>query len=161
MGYSRIRKNEQAMWVLTPGYTETAEMPKICEVSTWNYVVKAPGFIRETKAFSSINSRDLRLLHESHSTLDVPPNYENFKLARVNHLNPKATEGSSVTSGKSEDSDQKVHPKKSREPVLNIPKKIEPYTAGGIGIYPCVTPSCKWPSSSMFESAKCEMCSKE
>ena len=78
MGYSRIRKNEQTMWVLTPGYTETADMQKVCAVSTWNYVVKAPGFIRETNAFSEINPRDLRLLHESHSTLDIPANYENF-----------------------------------------------------------------------------------
>ena len=160
MGYSRIRKNEQTMWVLTPGYTETAVMEKVCEVSTWNYVVKAPGFIRETKAFTGTDSRELRLLHESHSTLDVPPNYENFKLARVNHVNPKATEVRMVTSGKSEDLEQKVPPKKSPEPVLNVQKKIEPYTAGGIGIYPCTTPSCKWPSTSMFESAKCEKCSK-
>jgi hypothetical protein len=103
----------------------------------------------------------LRLLHESHGTLDIPPNYENFKLARVNHVNPKATEGRTVTSGKSEDLEQKVPLKKSPEPVLNFQKKIEPYTAGGIGIYPCTTPSCKWPSASMFESAKCEKCSKE
>ena len=78
MGYSRIRKNEQTMWVLTPGYTETADMQKVCAVSTWNYVVKAPGFIRETNAFSEINPRDLRLLHESHNSLDIPANYENF-----------------------------------------------------------------------------------
>ena len=25
---------------LTPGYTETAVMQKVCEVSTWNYVVR-------------------------------------------------------------------------------------------------------------------------
>ena len=161
MGYSRIRKNEQTMWVLTPGYTETAVMAKVCEVSTWNYVVKAPGFIRETKAFIGTDSRELRLLHESHSTLDIPANYENFKLVQINHINPKATEGRTVTSGKSEDLGQKVPPKKSHEPVLNVQKKIEPYTAGGIGIYPCTTPSCKWPSASMFESVKCEKCSKE
>jgi len=160
MGYSRIRKNEQTMWVLTPGYTETAVMQKVCEVSTWNYVVNAPGFIRETNAFSGINSRDLRLLHVSHSTLDLPPNYENFKLARVNHANPKATAGRTATSKKSEHLEQKVPPKKSSEPVENVQKKTEPYTAGGIGIYPCTTPSCKWPSASMFESVKCEMCSK-
>ena len=161
MGYSRIRKNEQTMWVLTPGYTETAVMQKVCEVSTWNYVVKAPGFIREINAFSEINPRDLRLLHESHSTLDIPANYENFKLVQINHANPKATEVRKVAFDKSQDGDQKTPPKKASQPILKVQEKIEPYTAGGIGIYPCTTPSCKWPSASMFESTKCEKCSKE
>lgn len=161
MGYSRIRKNEQTMWVLTPGYTETAVIQKVCEVSTWNYVVKAPGFIRETNTFSGQNSRDLRLLHENHSTLDIPANYENFKFVQINHVNPGVFEDRKLTSDKFQDSDQKIPPKKSSKPVLNVQKIIKPYTAGGIGIYPCTTTSCKWPSASMFESISCEECSKE
>lgn len=161
MGYSRISKNDQTMWVVTPGYTETVMMQKVCEVSTWNYVVKTPGFIRETNDFSGINSRDLRLLHENHSSLDTPTKYENFKLVRINHVNPNAIESHKISAAKSQDSDPKISPKKYTQPVLNVQKKVDPYIAGGIGIYPCTTPSCKWPSSSMFESVRCEKCSKE
>jgi len=156
MGYSRIRKNDQTMWVLTPGYTETAILHKVCEVSTWNYVVKAPGFIRETDKFSEIKSRDLRLLYENHSTLEIPANYENFKLVNINHVNPKAIEGRVISANRTQGP-----PKKESKSPLKTPKKVEPYTAGGIGIYPCTTPSCKWPSASMFESVRCEKCSKE
>jgi hypothetical protein len=161
MGYSRIRKNEQTMWVLTPGYTETAILHKVCEVSTWNYVKKAPGFIKETHAFSGANVRDLRLIHETHSTLDVPPNYEKFKLVQINHVNPKATEARVTSGDKRQNSESKTSPKKATKPQPKVQKVVEPYTAGGIGIYPCATPSCKWPSASMFESVKCEKCSKD
>jgi hypothetical protein len=160
MGYSRIRKNEQTIWIPTPGYTETAILHKVCEVSTWNYVQKAPGFIRETNAFSETNIRDLRLLHKSHSTLDVPPNYEKFGLVQINHVNPKATEARVTSASKSQNSESKTSPKKATQPQANLQKVVEQYTAGGIGIYPCATPSCKWPSASMFESVKCEKCSK-
>jgi hypothetical protein len=156
MGYSRIRKNDQTMWVLTPGYTETADLQKVCEVSTWNYVKKAPGFIGETNAYSGIDTRELRLLHEGHSILDIPTNYENFKLVNINHVNPKAIEGRVISANRTQGP-----PKKESKSPLKTPKKVEPYTAGGIGIYPCTTPSCKWPSASMFESVRCEKCSKE
>jgi hypothetical protein len=161
MGYSRIRKNDQTMWVLTPGYTETADLKKVCEVSTWNYVKKAPGFIGETNTYSGIDTRELRLLHESHSTIDIPTNYENFKLVNVNHVNPKAIEARKITTDKSQGSYEKTTPRKTSKPIFNAQQKIKPYTAGGIGIYPCTTPSCKWPSASMFESTRCEKCSKE
>jgi hypothetical protein len=161
MGYSRIRKNDQTIWVLTPGYTETAIMHKVCEVSTWNYVVKTPGFIRESNAFSGINSRELRLLHENHRILEIPHNYENFKLAKINHVNPKAIESRRVAADRSQDSGTKIIPTKPSKADLNVQQEIEPYTSGGIGIYPCTTPSCKWPSASMFASSKCEKCSKE
>jgi hypothetical protein len=160
MGYSRIRKNDQTMWVLTPGYTETVILHRVCEVSTWNYVKKAPGFIRETNAFSGVNLRDLRLLHETHSTLDFPPDYEKFRLVHINHVNPKATEARIKSGDKNQNLERKTSPKKTTQPQSNGQKVIEPYTEGGIGIYPCSTPSCKWPSASMFESVKCEKCSK-
>jgi hypothetical protein len=136
-------------------------MQKVCEVSTWNYVVKTPGFIREANNFSEMNSRDLRLLHESHSILDAPVNYQNFKLVQINHVNPKASEAQSVSANKPQDKYEKASPKKVSQPASNVQKKITPYTAGGIGIYPCTTPSCKWPSASMFESIECEKCSIE
>jgi hypothetical protein len=161
MGYSRIRKNDQTMWVLTPGYTETANLQKVCEVSTWNYVKKAPGFLGETTVFSGINSRELRLLHLSHSTLDIPANYENFKLIKINHFNPKAIEGKSASATRTQESLRKASPRNDSESAIKKPKIVTPYTAGGIGIYPCSTPSCNWPSASMFESVECEKCSKE
>jgi hypothetical protein len=161
MGYSRIRKNDQTIWVLTPGYTETANLHKVCEVSTWNYVKRAPGFIGETSAFSGVDTRELRSLHLSHSTLDIPPNYENFKLVQINHINPKAIEGRSISSSGTPQSPKGASPRKDSEPILKTPKIIAPYTAGGIGIYPCTTPACPWPSASMFESAKCAKCSQE
>lgn len=161
MGYSRIRKNDQLMWVLTPGYTETANLQKVCEVSTWNYVKKAPGFLGETTVFSGVNSRELRLLHLSHSTMDIPINYENFKLIRVNHANPKATENRSASRVVNQNLEQKSAPKEDSQSAIKIPKSVKAYTAGGLGIYSCTTPNCVWPSASMFESVKCEKCSNE
>ena len=161
MGYSRIRKNDQTMWVVTPGYTETANLHKVCEVSTWNYVKRAPGFLGESNIFSGANSRELRLLHVSHSTLDIPANYENFKLAQINHFNPKAIEGRGVSGNRTQESPKKASPRTDSESTVKKSETITPYTAGGIGIYPCTTKSCVWPSASMFESAKCEKCRKE
>jgi hypothetical protein len=136
-------------------------MKKVCEVSTWNYVKKAPGFIGETSIFSEVDSRELRLLHEDHTNLDIPMNYEKFKLVNVNHSNPKAIEPRKVKVDKPQVNFEKTPSRKTSQSELNVQKEIESYTAGGIGIYPCTTPSCKWPSASMFESAKCEKCSKE
>lgn len=161
MGYSRIRKNDQLMWVLTPGYTETANLQKVCEVSTWNYVKKAPGFLGETTAFSGVNSRELRLLHLSHSTMDIPTNYENFQLVQINHVNPKAIEVRNVSPNRTQESPKRLSPRNDSESAPKTPKIVTPYTAGGIGIYPCSNLSCNWPSASMFESVRCEKCSKE
>ncbi len=161
MGYSRIRKNDQTMWVLTPGYTETANLHKVCEVSTWNYVKKAPGFLGETNIFSEANIRELRLLHVSHTTLDIPTNYENFKLAQINHFNPKAIEGRSVSANRTQQSPKKASLRTDSESPTKKSETMTPYTAGGIGIYPCTTKSCVWPSASMFESAECEKCRNE
>lgn len=160
MGYSRIRKNGQVMWALTPGYTETASLRQVCEVSTWNFVKNTPGFLRETNAFSGENTRSLRLLHQGHSALEIPTNYENFKLVQINHVNPKAFEGRKISAKNSEDLLERNPPKKVSPSAPKLPRKIEPYTAGGIGIYPCTTPSCTLPSASMFETAKCEKCRK-
>lgn len=161
MGYSRIWKNGQTLWVLTPGYTETANLLKVCEVSTWNYVKKAPGFMGETDAFSGVGTRELRLLHEGHSNLNIPSNYENFKLVHINHVNPKAIVGRNASANTTQEIPKEVSPRKDSKPILKTPKIIAPYTAGGIGIYPCTTPACAWPSASMFESAKCAKCSQE
>lgn len=161
MGYSRIRKNDQTIWVLTPGYTETANLQKVCEVSTWNYVKKAPGFLGETSTFSGVDSRELRLMHLSHSTLDIPTNYENFKLVQINHFNPKAIESRRNSTDQVLRSTVKNLPTKDPKIQSKPPENVEAYMAGGIGIYPCSTPSCTWPSASMFESARCEKCSNK
>jgi hypothetical protein len=161
MGYSRIRKNDQTVWVQTPGYTETVSLHKVCEVSTWNYVTKTPGFLGETEIFSGANTRGLRLLHSDHSTLDIPINYENFKLIRVNHIYPKATENRSASRVVNQNLEQTSAPKGDSQSAIKTPKSVKAYTAGGLGIYSCTTPNCVWPSASMFESVKCERCSNE
>lgn len=160
MGFSRIIKNGRAMWVATPGYTETANLNKVCEVSTWNYVKNSPGFIRETNSFSGVNPRKLRLLNEAHSKLVVPAEYENFKLVQINHFSPKATEPRPSNQAHTTVLRKRAG-KDAATSSTSGSKTPKPYTAGGIGIYSCVTPGCIWPSSSMFESTKCEKCKQK
>ena len=158
MGYSRIKKNGQILWISTPGYTETVLANKVCEVSTWRFIQKSPGYLEEVDLSQEYRARELRLLYENHSVLEIPPNYENFKLKKVNHFNPKAIEAKGVQERRIEDKDSKN--KVDLAPTRKARKEAAPYTAGGIGIYPCSTASCVWPSSSMFESTKCENCKR-
>jgi hypothetical protein len=85
MGYSKVRNYGDINWTLTKGYSETVDMSRVCEVSTWNYVINSYGFIEEHNEFMGTDPRELQLLHPDHSILDVPENYEAFKLRKVNH----------------------------------------------------------------------------
>jgi hypothetical protein len=85
LGYSQVKEYGNIRWVLTKGYTETAELNKVCEVSTWNFIKASPGFIEEVTNFMGNASRELKLLHSDHSLLNEPPGYADFKLQRVRH----------------------------------------------------------------------------
>ena len=85
LGYSQVKEYGNIHWVLTKGYTETAELNKVCEVSTWNFIKASPGFIEEVTNFMGNESRELKLLHSDHSLLNEPPGYADFKLQRVRH----------------------------------------------------------------------------
>lgn len=86
LGYSQVKEYGNTRWVLTKGYTETAELNKVCEVSTWNFIKASPGFIEEVTNFMGNESRELKLLHLDHSVLNEPPGYADFKLQRVRHF---------------------------------------------------------------------------
>lgn len=85
LGYSKVKEYGNIHWVLTKGYTETAELNKVCEVSTWNFIKESPGFIEEITNFMGYEARELKLLHADHSLLSEPPGYADFKLQRVRH----------------------------------------------------------------------------
>jgi hypothetical protein len=85
LGYSQVKEYGNTNWVLTKGYTETAELNKVCEVSTWNFIKESPGFIEEIPNFMGYESRNLILRHPEHSLLSEPPGYADFKLQRVRH----------------------------------------------------------------------------
>lgn len=85
MGYSKVKNYGNVNWTLTKGYTETVERGKVCEVSTWNYVIKSSGFIEEQNDFMGYQPRELKQLNEEHSRLEEPLEFENFKLKRVRH----------------------------------------------------------------------------
>ena len=85
LGYSQVKEYGNTHWVLTKGYTETAELNKVCEVSTWNFIKSSPGYIKEVTNFMGNESRELKLLHSDHSLLNEPPGYADFKLQRVRH----------------------------------------------------------------------------
>jgi hypothetical protein len=160
MGFSRITKNDKTMWVSTPGYTETVSMREVCEVSTWNFVKNSPGFLEEMDLSNYYICRNLRLSIADHSILDMPPEYKEFKLVTVNHYNPKATE---LRRSSSADNIYGEKRKTASEPApkaTKVYKEPAPYTGGGIGVYPCLTSNCPWPSSSMFESTYCQKCEK-
>ena len=82
MGYSKVRNYGEINWTLTKGYSETVNKSKVCEVSTWNYVINSYGFIEEHNELMGSNPRELQLLHPDHSILDIPENYESFKLKK-------------------------------------------------------------------------------
>jgi hypothetical protein len=89
MGYSKVKNYGEVNWTLTKGYTETVEKGKVCEVSTWNYVINSYGFIEENNAFMGNEPRELKLLHQNHSVLNEPLEYEAFKLKQVRHYYEK------------------------------------------------------------------------
>lgn len=166
LGFSRIFKDNQVRWVMTPGYTETVEMQGVCEVSSWNYIKNSPGFLGEINNFEGSVSRELRLLHPNHSTLNIPLNYDTFNLSRVNHFNTKDFEVKSLPvregikpSQERSSSNSSTTP--SRKNHIKTPPPAAPYLGGKIGIYPCSTSGCAFPSTSMFEVGKCEKCSNK
>lgn len=89
MGYSKVRNYGEINWTLTKGYSETVNKSKVCEVSTWNYVINSYGFIEEHNAFMGNEPRELKLLHQNHSVLNEPLEYEAFKLKQVRHYYEK------------------------------------------------------------------------
>jgi hypothetical protein len=86
MGYSKVRNYGEINWTLTKGYSETASKSKVCEVSTWNYVINSYGFIEEFNDFAGYEPRELKLLYTEHFDITEPTNYENFKLKQVRHF---------------------------------------------------------------------------
>lgn len=86
MGYSKVRNYRDTNWVLTKGFSETVEKNKVCEASTWNYVINSFGFIEEFNDFAGYEPRELKLLYPEHFDITEPTNYENFKLKQVRHF---------------------------------------------------------------------------
>jgi len=86
MGYSKVRNYGDINWTLTKGYSETVDRSRVCEVSTWNYVINSYGFIEEHNAFMGYEPRELKLLHQNHSVLNEPLEYEAFTLKQVRHF---------------------------------------------------------------------------
>ena len=72
MGYSLIEKKDtqEILFVQTKGWSETVEMGKVCEVSSWNYVTSAPGFLGDSSEFAI--GRDLLLLNPKDSKRTRP-----------------------------------------------------------------------------------------
>lgn len=85
MGYSKVINYGKTNWVTTKGFTETAELGKVCEVSTWNYVTKSPGLITESNKFMGYEARDLKLLFPNDAEVEAPIGYSDFHLQRVRH----------------------------------------------------------------------------
>jgi hypothetical protein len=85
IGYSQIEEYGQTRWKLTKGYTETAEIGKVCEQSTWHYVTNSPGFLEESKAFNE-NPRDLECIYPEHLDYEYPLDYFEKASKKVSHL---------------------------------------------------------------------------
>ena len=73
MGFSKVTKKstEETIWIQTKGWSETIEMGKVCEVSSWKYVTSSPGYIMESTEFTA--GRDLLLINEKHAERTRPP----------------------------------------------------------------------------------------
>jgi len=85
MGYSKVKNYGEVNWTLTKGFSETVQKDRVCEASTWNYVINSFGFIEEKNDFMGYSPRELKLLNIEHSKLTEPENYESFKLKKVRH----------------------------------------------------------------------------
>lgn len=73
MGFSQVtkRSTDEVIWIRTQGWSETVEMGKVCEVSSWKYVTSAPGFLGEFTEFGQ--GRELILRNEKHAERTRPP----------------------------------------------------------------------------------------
>lgn len=80
MGYSVMEVFGETKFSETKGYTETVRLDKICEFSTWNYVINSPGFISEIPVN---NARELRLIDTKASLTNIPEGYEEAKIKRI------------------------------------------------------------------------------
>jgi hypothetical protein len=82
MGFSLIEVYGQRKFEPTKGYTETAPLGQVCEVTTWNFVLKSPGVKDE---HVPINARELIRLDEAHVDLELPPGYVEAQIKRIRH----------------------------------------------------------------------------
>lgn len=82
MGFSLLEVFGERKFEPTKGYTETAALGQVCESSTWNYVLKSPGFKGE---YVPINARELNLLDNEGVNLELPLGYAEAKIKRVRH----------------------------------------------------------------------------
>jgi hypothetical protein len=82
MGFSEIEVFRKRQFQLTKGFTETAKLGEVCEVSTWNYVLKSPGLKEE---YQPENARDLICLDSEASMLEIPVGYVEAQIKRVRH----------------------------------------------------------------------------
>jgi hypothetical protein len=91
MGFSQVtkRSTDEVIWIRTQGWSETVEMGKICEVSSWKYVTSAPGFIGELTEFEE--GRELLLLNQKHADRTRPPDLK-FPVKKKSSSSSKAVE---------------------------------------------------------------------
>ena len=82
MGFSLLDVFGQRKFEPTKGYTETAALGQVCEVSTWNYVLCSPGFKSE---HIPVNPRELKLLDIENAKLQVPVGYHEAQIKRIRH----------------------------------------------------------------------------
>lgn len=85
MGYSLIDVYGVRKFEPTKGYTETAPLGQVCEVSTWNFVLKSPGFKGE---HIPINARELIQLDLESSLQEIPDGYVEAQVKRIRHDSP-------------------------------------------------------------------------
>jgi len=86
MGYSKVKNYGEVNWTLTKGFSETVQKDRVCEASTWNYVINSSGFIEEFNDYAGYKPRELKLLYPEHFNTTEPTNYENFKLKQIRHF---------------------------------------------------------------------------
>ena len=82
MGFSEIEVLGKRQFQPTKGFTETAKLGEVCEISTWNYVLKSPGLKEEHQPE---NARDLIFLDSAASALEIPVGYVEAQIKRVQH----------------------------------------------------------------------------
>lgn len=113
MGFSKIQRRStlEIEWIRTQGWSETAELGKVCEVSTWKYVMNSPGFLGESTAFT--RGRELLLLNEKHAARTRPPN---LKFSTLNSASYNSKKPSGVDTPTKTDENKNQQNKKSYRP---------------------------------------------
>ncbi len=91
LGYSRYFLDGDIKWGETKGWSETVQASKICEQSTWNFVLKSyPDEVQDVTSQFNSRARKLKVRYFDHLKFDTPPGYSDSQNRVTATLSPES-----------------------------------------------------------------------